>query len=180
MKRLFLITALSTFVFAATATTAISGNWYLGGGLETASIEVDGADTIDDGSGITFSFGYRFVPSLALDFLWGASSHQDVFGGDVAYGRFSFGPKFILTASDQFQPYLTVGIIGNVLQFDFFQDIDGSGLFFGIGADFFINSRNSIGLGIRGSSWTGEDSVYKYDMKTSVVSVVYNYHFLRE
>ena len=177
--KIFRFVLLTTVFLVLAASPAVAGNWYLGGGLESVSIEIDGDDSVDDGGGLTLSFGYQFAPTLALDFLWGASGHEDFLGGDVAYGRLLFGPKFILVASEQFKPYATIGIISNALDFDFFDTITGTGLYFGIGADYFIDSRNSIGLGIRGSSWTGEDSAFEYDMDTSIVSIVYNYHFIQ-
>ena len=155
-------------------------NWYFGGGIESVSLEIDGSNLIDDGVGFTFSFGYEFTPSLALDFLWGASIHdEDALGGDVAYGRFAFGPKFSFTASPQFKPFATIGLMSNAVDFDFFDDIDGTGLYFGIGADFFINPNNAIVVGFRSSSWNGEDTFFEYDMDTTVLSVVYNYHFVQ-
>lgn len=170
---------LLTVLFLAAA-PAWAGHWYIGGGFESVSVELEGTDVINDGSGFTFSFGYEFSPSLALDFLWGASVHdEDALGGDVAYGRFAFGPKFSLTASPQFKPFATIGIMGNVIDFDFFDEIDGTGLYFGIGTDFYINPSNAIVLGIRVSSWTGEDTFFEYDMDTTVVSIVYNYHFVQ-
>jgi hypothetical protein len=177
MRVLKVVTTLVAVVIFAAA-PAMAGTWYIGGGLETVTLEIEGTDIVDDGSGFTLSFGYQYTPTLALDFLWGASSHSDVLNGDVAYGRFVIGPKFILAASEQFKPYATIGLISNAVNFQLFDDITGAGLYFGFGADFFINPGHSIGVGFRGSSWTGEDSLYKYDMDTSVMSVVYNYHFI--
>jgi hypothetical protein len=167
-------------VLLLVAAPAMAGNWYIGGGLESVAVEIEGSNFIDDGSGFTFSFGYQYTPSLALDFLWGASNHtENGLGGDVGYGRLVIAPKFILTASEQFKPYATIGLISNAILFEMpIDDITGVGLFLGFGADFFINPGHSIGIGFRGSSWTGEDSVFKYDMDTSVMSVVYNYHFI--
>lgn len=155
-----------------------AAGWYLGGGVESVSFE-DDLEGVDDGNGLVFSFGYRFTSLLAFDGLWGASIHDEsAAGGEVAHGNLLLGLK-LLFSEKQFQPYLTGGLSSHAADFDFFEEIDGRGFYWGLGADIYAADKHSIGIGYRSSSWDGEDSVFDYDVTTQILTIVYNYHFLR-
>ena len=179
MRKTWIIIAAVVVVTAAVAPPASGRGWYLGGGIESVSLG-DDLDDVDTGSGLAISFGYRFSSLFALDFLWGGSAHEEnLGGGDAAQGNFNIGAKFAFNDPNSFQPWLTAGIAGHVVDFDFFEEIDGSGLFVGFGADIFFNPNNAMSIGFRSTTWTGEDSVFEYDVTTGIFSIVYNYHFLQ-
>jgi len=179
MKRIFSICALAVAVSCVNFSPVMARGWYIGGGIEAVSFGDDLSD-IDSGGGIGFSFGYKFSPLFALDFLWGGSVHDENYGGGQAnQGNFLAGTKFSFNDPQTFQPYLTAGISRHAVDFDYFDRIDGTGVFLGFGADIYITPNHAIDIGIRSSSWKGEDSLFDYDVKTGIFSVVYNYHFLQ-
>lgn len=179
MKKITLICTMAFALVVTAASPALAEGWYLGGGLQTVSLGDDLSD-VDTGSGLAITFGYRFSPLFALDFLWGGSIHdENLAGGEAAQGNFLVGAKFAFNDPNQFQPYLTVGLASYAVDFDFFEEIDGTGLYAGLGADIFFNPNNSLNLGIRSSTWTGEDSIFEYDVTTGIFSIVYAYHFVK-
>ena len=179
MKKEILLVVLLTAALCLAATPLWAKGWFIGGGIESVSFGEDLED-IDTGGGFAFSFGYKFSSLFALDFLWGGSIHDDnLGGGQAAQGNFLAGAKFSFNDPSNFQPYLTAGLSSHAVDFDFFEQIDGSGIFFGVGADIFFTPSHALNIGIRSSSWTGEDSVFEYDVTTSIFSVAYNYHFLQ-
>lgn len=179
MKRVFSVCVLTVAVFCITVSPVWAKGWYIGGGIESVSFGDDLSD-VDSGGGIAFSFGYKFSPLFALDFLLGGSAHdENILGGEVAQGNFLAGAKFSFNDPNSFQPYLTVGLSSHSVDFDYFDTIDGTGVFLGLGADIYINPNNAINIGIRSSSWSGEDRFFDYDVTTGIFSVVYNYHFLQ-
>jgi len=177
MRKILILVTLVTISIALVAAPAWAEGWYIGGGIESVSFG-DDLDTVDTGLGFAFSFGYKFSPLLAIDVLWGGTAHdENVLGGSVTHGSFLVGAKFSFNDPNDFQPYLTAGLSSHAVVFDFFQDIDGTGIYLGGGADIFFNKNQAISIGIRNSSWDGEDSVFKYDVTTSIFSVVYNYYY---
>ncbi len=178
MRNTFFVVTLMVIILALVAAPAWAKGWYIGGGAEIVSFE-DDLDFIDTGVGFGFSFGYKFSPLFSLDFLWGGTLHDDLAVLEAVHGSFLAGAKFSFNDPNSFQPYLTLGLSSHAVDFDIFEKIDGTGTFFGAGADIFINENHAINVGIKSSSWTGEDSVFEYDVTTSIFSVVYNYHFLR-
>jgi hypothetical protein len=179
MKKVLFIVSVTLLVTALAAAPVLARGWFLGGGIESVSFG-DDLDDVDNGAGLAISFGYRFSSLFALDFLWGGSTHEEsLLGGDVTHGHLNMGAKFAFNDPNQFQPYLTVGLASHVVDFDFFEEIDGSGLFAGLGADIFFNPNNALNIGIRSTAWTGEDSAFEYDVTTTIFSIVYNYHFLQ-
>ena len=97
----------------------------------------------------------------------------------MAHGIFLIGAKVSLSAPNNFQPYLTAGLSSHAVDFDFFEIIDWTGIFLGVGADIFFDENQAINIGIRSSSWTGEDSVFEYDVTTSIFTNVYNYYLIQ-
>ncbi len=172
----FVVILCSLLLFAGS--NGWAAGWYLGGGIESVSFD-DDLEGIDDGSGLVFSFGYRFSSLFALDGLWGASIHdEDAAGGEAAQGNLLGGVKLIFS-DKQFQPYVTAGLSGHAVDFDFFEEITGGGFYWGLGADIFVADKHAIGIGYRSSSWDGEDRVFDYDVTTQIFTIVYNYHFTR-
>jgi opacity protein-like surface antigen len=179
MKNTLFVVTLLVIILTFAAAPAWAKGWYIGGGLEVVSFG-DDLDFLDTGAGFGFSFGYKFSPLFALDFLWGGTLHDEDFAVfEAAHGSFLAGAKFSFNDPNSFQPYLTAGISSHAVDFEFFETVDGTGIFLGAGADIFINENHAINVGIRSSSWTGEDSVFEYDVTTGIFSVVYNYHFLQ-
>ena len=178
MKKAISLSVMFTLFLVVMVAPAAAEGWFLGGGLETVSLG-DDLDTVDDGSGFTFSFGYRSSPKFELDILWGASLHDVQLGGEAGYGRFLIGGKLIFLDPASLQPYLTAGLASHAITFDLFEDITGTGLYIGAGVDIYVNPNNRISVGIRNSKWEGEDSVFKYDADTGIVTIVYNYLFVQ-
>lgn len=179
--------SLATAILALLCSFSIparGGNWYLGGGLEYVDLGDDLGDVVDSGYGLTLNFGYRFSEWFALDVLWGGSLHDDIDGDDLTYGRFAVGPLFILNSPAQFQPYLTIGLAGNALEWDDF-DIEASGgsLFVGVGFDYYFGQNHSIDVGLRYHTWDADLDVGGFpsidvDATTTTLSILYNYHFV--
>jgi len=179
MRKVMVLGILMTAVAVFATAPAMAKGWFVGGGIESVSFGEDLKD-VDTGGGITFSFGYRFSPLFSLDFLWGGTIHdENLAGGEAAQGNFLAGAKFSFNHPNTFQPYLTAGLSSHAVDFDYFEEIDGGGIFAGFGADIFFAENQAINIGIRSSSWNGEDSGFDYDVTTGIFSVVYNYHFLQ-
>lgn len=163
-------------LFLAAANPAVASNWYIGGGIESVSLSED-VDFVDNGGGLVFNFGIRFTSVTALDFTFSSSAHEDS-GFDITYGRFGIGPKFFFS-DGSFQPFATVGIMSHVMDYDSapFQ-IDGGGLYLGIGCDAYLGPNNSLGFSLISASWDAEDSFGgSGDGQTGILRIVYNYHF---
>ena len=112
-------------LFLAAASPAAAGNWYIGGGIEAVSLSED-VDFVEDGGGLAFNFGIRFTRVTALDFTFSAGENKEG-GVDIEYGRFAVGPKFFFS-DGSFQPFVTVGIMNHVLDYqDVPYQIDGGG-----------------------------------------------------
>jgi hypothetical protein len=155
---------------------ASAGNWYLGGGIDSVSLDED-TEFVDNGAGLVIDFGYRFTSVTALDITFASSSHED--GGlDLTYGRFSLGPKFFFT-DGRFQPFFTVGIMGHAMDYDDINyEIEGGGFFIGFGSDIYFDDFNSLGVMVIGSTWDAEDSIgLDGTGETNILRIVYNYHF---
>jgi hypothetical protein len=164
-------------MFFAAASPAVASNWYIGGGIESATLGED-VDFVDSGGGLNFNFGIRFTSVTALDFTFSSSSHED--GAlDIEYGRFGVGPKFFFS-DGSFQPFATVGIMSHVLDYKNspFQ-IDGAGLFLGIGCDAYFDPNNSLGVTLISAAWDAEDNFFggSGDGQTGILRIIYNYHF---
>jgi len=175
------IIALS-IVFLA-AVPAVAGTWYIGGGINSVSLGGDLGD-VDPGAGLAFNFGYNFNPNFALDFLLGASAHDDPFNDALTYGRFDIGAEFIFPNTTM-APYITVGLGSHVLDYDHYNtSFEGGSLYIGGGFDYYITPGHSIDVGVRFHSWSvdvNQGGVIWTDVgdaTTTVVAVMYNYHFI--
>jgi hypothetical protein len=163
-------------MFFAAASPAVASNWYIGGGIESVSLSED-VDFVDNGGGLAFNFGIRFTRVTALDFILSGSTHQE--GPlDIDYARFAVGPKFFFS-DGSFQPFATVGIMSHVLDYkNMPYQIDGAGLFLGIGCDAYFNPNNSLGVSLISAAWDAEDNFGGAgDGETGILRIIYNYHF---
>ena len=163
-------------LFLAAASPAIASNWYIGGGIETVSLSED-VDFVDNGGGLVFNFGIRFTRVTALDFTLSGSAHQEA-GLDIDYGRFAIGPKFFFS-DGSFQPFATVGIMSHVLDYQNVPyQVEGGGLYLGIGCDAYFDPNNSLGVTLISAAWDAEDNFAGAgDGQTGIFRMVYNYHF---
>ena len=182
MKKFNVVLVLLVVLLLA-ASPAMAGTWYMGGGINSVSLGGD-LDKVDSGGGIAFNFGYNFNPTFALDFLLGSSVHEDPDGYDMSYGRFDMGAEFIIP-SDAFAPYLTVGFGGHGLAYDNYSSgFEGGSIYFGGGFDYYFTPGHSMDVGLRLHSWSVDVNtggiIYTDagDATTSVLTIMYNYHFL--
>ena len=166
------------------AVPAQAGQWYVGGGINTVDLGKDFSD-IDSGQGLTFNFGYYFQPTFALDFVLGFSGHEDPEGDDFLYSRFDIGAEFAFATGSGLSPYLVVGLGSHTMDYDLFTDsFTGTSLFLGGGFDYYITPGHSVDFGLRIHAWEIdlESGGFKYlnvgDATTTVLSVMYNYHFI--
>lgn len=156
------------------------GNWFLGGGLEHVALE-DDLDDFESAVGFTLASGFRVTPSFALDFTLTVSSHdEDVFGIEGDYSRLDVGAKFIFAEAAPVQPFAVLGISSHYLDLQFFDDIDGTGLFLGAGFEGFLNPASSVGFVVKNHWWDGEDVFAggDYDVQTQSISVYFHYYFM--
>jgi len=168
---------LTLFLFLLLAVSPVqAGNWYLGGGIESA-VPGEDVDFVDAGSGLVFNFGYRFTRVTALDITLSGSAHEEA-GIDIDYSRLGVGPKFFFSDGG-FQPFVAVGIMSHVMDYQAAPyQIDGGGLYIGFGFDAYFNDSNSLGVSLISATWDAEDNFGGTgDGQTGIFRVVYNYHF---
>jgi hypothetical protein len=56
--------------------------------------------------------------------------------------------------------------------------IDGAGLFLGIGCDAYFDPKNSLGFTLISAAWDAEDNLgISGDGESGIVRIVYNHHF---
>ena len=183
MKKWHSLVVLAALVLFC-AVPAQAGQWYVGGGLNTVDLGRD-FDDVDSGQGLTFNFGYYFKPTLAIDFVLGFSGHEDPDGYDITYTRFDIGAEFFFAPGTALTPYLAVGLGSHVMDYDDFSDsFTGTSLFLGGGFDYYITPGHSVDFGMRIHAWEIdlESGGFKFlnvgDATTTVLSVMYNYHFI--
>ncbi len=176
MKRLGLSLVVLSVLFLRLPDYAAASTWYIGGGIESVTLGED-VDFVDNGSGLVFNFGVRFTNVTALDFTLSTSNHEEA-GLNIDYGRFGVGPKFFFSTGS-FQPFATVGIMSHVLDYkNVPYQIDGAGLFLGIGGDAYFDPNNSLGFTLISAAWDAEDNLgLSGDGETGIFRIVYNYHF---
>ena len=183
MKR-WLIPVLLPALFLLAATPVLAGQWYVGGGINTVNMGED-LDDVKSGQGLTLNFGYYFQPSFALDFVLGFSGHEDPFGDTLSYSRFDIGAQFAFGTGGGFSPYLGAGIGSHQMDYDDYVDsFTGTSFFIGGGFDYYITPGHSVDFGVRIHAWDIDvesgSVIYPNvgDATTTVLSVMYNYHFI--
>ena len=178
MNRNIFALLVSFVLLASVSYQSHAEGWYVGGGGQTVSFGDDLQD-IDNGIGFIFNGGYDFNNNFGVDLITGVSIHDDSLSNGYAVQNFVLVGGKASLSSDSFNPYLVAGISLHVVDFEFFEDISGSGVYFGVGADIFISKQGALNISFRTSDWDGEDSVFDYDVTTDFVSVAYNYYFSR-
>ena len=183
MKKLHVFTILVILAVACAAPVQ-AGQWYVGGGINTVNMGGDLGD-VKSGQGLTLNFGYYFQPILALDFVLGFSDHEDPFGDTISYSRFDIGAQFAFGSPYGLSPYLGVGIGSHRMDYDDYVDsFTGASFFLSGGFDYYITPGHSVDFGVRVHAWDIDvesgSVIYPNvgDATTTVLSVMYNYHFL--
>jgi outer membrane protein W len=187
MKKLHVFAMLIILAMACAAPVQ-AGQWYVGGGINTVNINEDidiaGLD-FKSGQGLTLNFGYYFQPAFSLDFVLGFSDHKDQDGDTVSYSRFDMGAQFAFGSADGFSPYLGVGIGSHQIDYDDYVDsFTGTSFFLSGGFDYYITPGHSVDFGVRIHAWDADLEIGPVtyhnigDATTTVLSVMYNYHFL--
>jgi hypothetical protein len=176
LMKIYRLGVLLLVLLFAAASPAVASNWYIGGGIESVTLGED-VDFVDNGGGLAFNFGIRFTSVTALDFTFSSSTHEEA-GVDIDYGKFGVGPKFFFS-DGSFQPFATVGIMSHVLDYQNVPyQIDGGGLFLGIGCDAYFDPNHSLGFSIISATWdAGDNFGGAGDGETGILRIVYNYHF---
>jgi opacity protein-like surface antigen len=104
------------------------------------------ASKVDAGAGIGLIAGYAFIPSVALEIYYSATSHKS--GTDtIGLGELSLNGKYSFLAETALQPYLFAGI-GSFALGDNSLMLGGTGYNLGIGADYYVSPNVSIGAGL--------------------------------
>ena len=107
----------------------------------------------------------------------GSSVHDENLADEFAFYGYAMVGGRIVFSSGSVQPYLTLGLTLNSVDFDEFDTISGEGVYWGVGADFLISQNHSINFSYRASDWNGEDDVFDYDVGNTYFGVAYNFRF---
>ena len=174
-KLRILVTASFLMIFSSFSVQA--DGWYLGGGTVSANLEDDDVDEINRGYGAAFNAGYRASDLFGIEILLSSTIHdEDITDGDVFSDTLMVGGKFSF-GGDDFRPYVVAGISQNTIEFDNFDDIDGDGTYWGIGADVSISQKHVINISYRLNDWEGDDSSFDYDFSNKMFTIAYNFYF---
>ena len=178
MNQKHIILLLSIIILPGFAGLSHAQGWYVGGGLQKVSFEDDLA-VVDGASGFSAGGGYGFNEMFSMDLMSNGSIQDDsTFNGYVVHWSFLGGGKLSF-GTDRFRPYLAAGISFHVVDFEFFEEITGSGTYWGVGADIFLAKQHALNISFRSSDWNGKDPVFDYDITTEFVTVAYNFYFSR-
>ena len=177
MNQKLYILLISLLLLTGISNQSRAEGWYVGGGGQSVSFG-DDLRTIDNGIGILFSGGYDFDKHFGAELMSGVSFHDD---GVTRFGYATnsyilAGGKFSL-GNDSFKPYLVAGISLHAVDFEFFREITGNGIYFGIGADIALSGRSKLNISFRTSDWDGDDSIVSFDVTTDMVTIAYNFYF---
>ena len=177
MYRKFWLAGVFSFLALFASTGAHAEGWYVGGGAATSNLEDDLDEDISQGFGFAFSAGYSANELFGLEVLLSSTAHdEDVTDGYLINNTLMLGGKFSF-GRDTFRPYVAGGISLNSVDFENFEDIDGDGIYWGFGADIFINQNHDINVSYRFNDWDGDDSVFDYDVGNKMITVAYNFYF---
>lgn len=155
---------------------AMASGWQIGGGVALVNFD-DDLEDVDSGIGGVFSAAYQHNRHFAFDFAVGGSVHEeDRANEDAVYSFVLAGGKLTLGEGDT-RPYIAFGISFNYIDFDEFQEIDGDGTYFAIGADFLIRDSHSVNISFRSNQWDGEDDESDYDVDSEYLLAAYNFRF---
>ena len=178
MNQKNIILLLAIFILPGFAQLSHAQGWYVGGGAQRVSFEDDLA-VVSNTSGFSVGGGYGFNEVFSIELMQNGSIQNDsTINGYVLHSSFLGGGKFSF-GTDNFRPYLAAGVSIHVVDFEFFEEITGSGTYWGVGADIFLAKQHALNVSIKTSNWNGEDSVFDYDVTTKFVTVAYNFYFSR-
>ena len=124
-----------------------------------------------------FSGAFQQSDLFAFDFTVGGSIHDEDRANEQAFYSFILVGGKLTFGEGNTRPYVAVGISLNFIEFDEFQDIDGEGLYYGLGAEFLIKDKHSVNLSYRVNDWDGEDEEFDYDVDTGYLFAAYNFRF---
>ena len=114
------------------------------------------------------------VPAMAGQWYLGGTLERVSFGSELS----DMGLKFIFNDVRPLQPFVVAGISSHLLDYGpSTLDIDGAGLFAGVGFEGFINPANSVGLSVKTHWWDGEDIVFSYNARTTSVGIFFTHYF---
>ncbi|MFV2081933.1 MAG: outer membrane beta-barrel protein [bacterium] len=167
-------------IFAAAPARA--ENWYFGGGLDFAGVESAQPFLTDqNGFGLILNGGYRFTENISLDVAISSLALEDTGGADITYSIFSIGPKidFMSVYNNGWSPWVLFSLTSHALSWDrFFDEVEGTGISFALGADFRVTYSGVIQVALRTHSFDGEWNFngVDYDTDTSELTVSYIWH----
>jgi len=179
MRRNILAGCILVLASVIAAVPASAGNWYFGGGLDFAGVESAQPFLTDqDGFGLILNGGYRFTENISLDVAISSLALEDTGGADITYSIFSIGPKidFLSVYNNGWSPWVLFGLTSHNLSWDnFFDEVDGSGISFAMGADFRVTYSGVIQVALRTHSFDGEwnFNAVDYDTDTTEFTVSY-------
>ena len=175
MKGKFLLWTSLLMLFCPMVSMA---GWQIGGGAAFVSFD-DDLEDVDSGLGGVFSATYRHTELFGFDFALGGSVHEeDIADDDALYSFIMIGGKLTFGEGDT-RPYVALGITLNYIDLEEFEEIDGDGTYWAIGADFIISDSHSVNVSFRGNDWDGDgdDTDIDYDVDTEYLLAAYNFHF---
>lgn len=102
--------------------------------------------TVDPGTGFGLVLGYHFNPQFGMELDWAGSGHNSE-GADIGFGEFSLNMKFSFLPEGSARPFLFAGI-GAFTLGDSSLTLGGTGYNLGLGIDFPVGEKNTIGLAL--------------------------------
>ena len=101
---------------------------------------------VDSGAGLGLILGYSFDKQFALEIDWSASGHNSE-GADISFSEFSANMKFSFMPEQTARPFLFAGIGAFTLGDDSLL-FGGTGYNLGLGVDFQVGEKSTIGLAL--------------------------------
>jgi hypothetical protein len=106
----------------------------------------------DEGGGIHLEFGYSFNPVFSLELSMGGAAHETSDPRiDATLAMFQIFAKYRFAQGQDFRPYIKGGLGGYELRLEegnVDARIEGGGLAFGGGFDYFFTQHFSLGMDI--------------------------------
>ncbi|MFH1754072.1 MAG: outer membrane beta-barrel protein [Candidatus Latescibacterota bacterium] len=106
----------------------------------------------DDGGGAYLNFGYSFNSVFSLELSLGGAAHETSDPRiDATFGMFQIFAKYHFAPGHDFRPYIKGGLGGYELRLEennVTAGIEGGGLAFGGGFDYFFTPHFSLGMDI--------------------------------
>jgi opacity protein-like surface antigen len=154
---ILLLSAVPLFADDEAGANQSGKGFLLGLRLSGSSLHVDDKDDSDffikdEGSGIHLEFGYRFNPVFSLELSMGGAAHDTSDPRiDATLAMVQIFAKYRFAPGLDFRPYIKGGLGGYGLRLkeqDVEARIEGSGLAFGGGFDYFFTPHFSLGMDI--------------------------------